>query len=289
MLRPIVIVILLTLAAAAPAASQGNDYTLPPGGYNGDALFEALGKLGYTPERSGPQLHYIKVTAAKMDVNVRVSVSHSLQYLWLRATLNYVDPAEVSEEAVRKLLAVNHEIGPAFYSYEPSTKKLYLSYRHYNGNFTQAKLKSAVQSFADILAKQEPNWRSENFVRLGTVPTDVSQPIFNQLQGEWNLVEYNDCGAVPTPEKLAALNARLRFEGDRMTLSINNASQTIVIDPRRAPTAIDFVGLNGRAICGLIRLEGNRLTIVQHISYGVRPKDFAPGSNVTLLVLERAS
>lgn len=288
MLRSFTYATLLVMAAVtAPALAQTAAAPAPPsGGYTGDTLFEALVKLGYAPVRDGSTGAYIKVTAARMDVQVRVGISTNQQFLWLRATLGEIDPAEASSDAVRKLVAVNHEIGPAFYFYNPMTKQFCLNYRHHNGGFTQAKLRSAVQSFTETIRKQEPNWRSEVFARLGTVPAEVSQPFIDQIQGKWRVVGYNNLGTPATAEQLAG-GVFLAFDGCNMSVSTSTTPEIVVVDPRRTPIAFDTIHSGGRISCGLMRLEGNRLTIVQESGFGTRPKDFTPNSNVVVLVLER--
>jgi hypothetical protein len=174
MLRSVSLATLLTLTLVASPLLAQQAQPAAPGAHTADSLFEALNKLGYKAERdpsSGGGVIVLK--AAQKELSVRVSLSDDRRYLCLRATLGNVDPAVTSAEAVRKLVAENHMIGPAFYSYDATTKLLFLQTRHVNREVTPAKLRIALQGFVDLLRKQEPTWRSENFVRPATATASV--------------------------------------------------------------------------------------------------------------------
>lgn len=283
--------LLALLALAVPAVAEEAAKTTPPGSYTGDSLFESLGKLGFKPSRdTGTSGSYIVVTAAQMDVTLRLSLSGTEQYVWLRATLGTLDPSEISAEVARKFVSMNDEIGPAFYSYDSNTQQIFLHYRYANRDFTQAKLRKAVQTMTELVRKERPNWRSDNFVRLATVPSEVQQPALDQLQGGWRLVEYNDRGTVSTAEQLAAIKGpTLRFEGNRLTIVGKTTTQTIVLDPRRSPMAMDMTESDGGITPTIFKLEGDRLTILTPSNRSARPKSFTGNkpTDFTLLVLER--
>ena len=279
------------LSAQQPAKSVEP----PAGGYTPAQLIESLTKLGYEPTVYGANKDkcWISLNRGDYRTTVAFEVSSDRTTVWLDGPMNYIsDPSQVPAKAVQRLLQENDKIGPAHYTYEASNKRFHLFRAHGNRDWTPKKLRQEIEEFDDLIRKQEPVWRSDNFVRLAPVPAAVEKAEQANLEGTWKLVEGRNNGVVTPPEQVAKSNVLVTFKGNKMTSVTDGKTLewTMFLEPTRKTKGVDFV-LSGsdRVEAGIYKIEGDKLTI--HFSaIGVeRPASFdiPEGDKRNVLVLVR--
>lgn len=120
-------------------------------------------------------------------------------------------------------------------------------------------------------------------------------PLKELIQGEWQVVTATANGV---PNKIIAPGqASFRFEGNKMFLRrgkiANETAYEFVLDATKSPATFDFsIGKGaGQSLMGIIKLEGDTLTICYYFSRQPgRPTEFAstPTSQSALWQLKRA-
>ncbi len=106
-----------------------------------------------------------------------------------------------------------------------------------------------------------------------------------KLQGEWTFVSGEKAGQAPPGGELKM--ATVTFTGNEISCTgvPHEAKGTFSLDPTKSPREIELT-MNGHAIKGIYRLEGDALTICLGEE---RPTEFATreGVNALLMTLKR--
>lgn len=120
-----------------------------------------------------------------------------------------------------------------------------------------------------------------------------SASILKKLQGEWIVVSISEDGK-PEPEaEIKKYNVSVK--ADKMIVRGDGGERilTMKIDPAKTPIELDVTVTEGkndvtevRAIC---KLDGDTFTLCGTDKPKDRPKEFAGGKDVTLIVLKRKS
>jgi uncharacterized protein (TIGR03067 family) len=115
------------------------------------------------------------------------------------------------------------------------------------------------------------------------------------LEGSWVCVSV-ESGGERKPDEVAR-QLRLTLTAERYKTELGEQvlfDSTYTIDESKSPAEIDIVGTDGefkgRAALGLVKLEGDVLTMCYVMPGGARPSGFESpkGSGVTLVVWRRA-
>lgn len=283
-------------ALTAPAlATSDKGPAPPPGGYTPAGLGEALTKLGYDakPQNGAPGSYVIKVDRG-YPIHYRVSLSSDLTYLWMSVRLSEVgDPARMNPEALRRLLEENEKNGPVRFTYNEATRSIEIKSHVGNMEMTPARLRKTIDALDGLIRRQAPLWTLDSLVRIGSVPAEITGPELALLAGEWT-VEAVWVGGTPSPaDEIAKNNLRLRFAGDKFTITTggNSSVSDITVDPRGPVKRIDAVQ-NGVLNAGIYRLEGDKLIIVFASTNGLdRPAGFdvKPGDKSVKYILKRTA
>jgi uncharacterized protein (TIGR03067 family) len=288
---------LVTAVVVAPLSAQqpAKPVDPPPGGYTPAQLIETLNKLGYEPTVYGSTKEkcWISLNRGDYRTTVAFEISSDRTTIWFDGPLHIMtNPEQIPPQTVKRLLQENEKIGPAHYTYDASNKRFHLYRSHDNHDWTPKKLRQEIEQFDDVLRKQEPNWRIDNFIRLAPVPPAVEKAEQARLEGTWKLVGGRQNGVETPSEQVEKANVIVTIKGNKFTSKADGKTQvwTIFLDPTRKTQAADFV-LDGteRVEPCIYKLEGDKLTI--HISaIGVdRPTSFdiPEGDKRSVLVLVR--
>ena len=124
-----------------------------------------------------------------------------------------------------------------------------------------------------------------------------ANPLKEQLQGEWRVVESSYNGGQPHPG--IGPGVVIVFKDDRMILHLQpgdaGAIYAIRLDETKNPAAFDFSYGTGKSgwnpTIGIFKIEGDTLTICYHTGTpaSVRPTQFAttPNSDLSLWKMKR--
>ena len=114
-------------------------------------------------------------------------------------------------------------------------------------------------------------------------------------EGEWAAVSVQNNGEKMPDERAQKL--RLTLTADRYKTELGDQvlfDSTYTIDTTKSPAHIDIIGtegdFKGKAALGLIKVDGDTLTMCYVMPGGERPSamESPPGSRVTLLITKRA-
>ena len=125
------------------------------------------------------------------------------------------------------------------------------------------------------------------------VPSGGDKAVLN-LNGTWLTVAASIDGK-PLPEAdLAETKLTAVFQDGKYTLFAKGQeveTGTYRLDPSRTPIAVDVRVLTGqdkgKTPVGILRIDGDRLTLVLDMSGKVRPRTFAVASGNEVVILQR--
>jgi uncharacterized protein (TIGR03067 family) len=296
-MRMPILFVTLALACTGPLAADEPKKPAdpPPGGYTSQQLIDALTKLGYEPTIYGRNKDkcWISLSRGTYKTTVNFEVTSDLTTIWFDCPLNTIAfPAQAPNKAMRVLLEENEKIDPAHFTYDTVEKRFHLYHGQANRDWNPKKLRQKIETFDDLLRKEEPIWRIDNFLRLPPVAEDLVAPERAAWQGTWKLIEGSQAGVVTPPEQLAKANVTVTISGNKLSALQDGKKLewTFFLDPNHQPKAADFVlTTSDRVEAGIYKIEGDKLTI--HLSaIGVeRPANFAvpEGDKRSILVLQR--
>jgi hypothetical protein len=139
-----------------PVKSAGKRVTL-------QELEAMLTAMGYEPKpvlnKDGKLVGYdIAMTSGTWTIYSRVDISPNGKNIWLSWTLKHDVDAKSPTEAVLAVFELNYNIFPAYVSYFPKSKSLWLAYRLLNDDVTPAVLRNALDSYSEAVKKSLQAW-----------------------------------------------------------------------------------------------------------------------------------
>ncbi|MFO0824633.1 MAG: type III secretion system chaperone [Gemmataceae bacterium] len=119
--------------------------------------------LGYEPKpvlnKDGKLIGYdITIRSGDWDVYARIDISPNGKNIWISWTLKVKVDGTVPTEAVLAMLEQNYNIFPAYITYFPKSKSLWLGYRLLNTDVTPASLRAALEDYADAVKRSLVTW-----------------------------------------------------------------------------------------------------------------------------------
>jgi hypothetical protein len=119
--------------------------------------------LGYEPkpvmDKEGKLVGYdVTIRSGDWDVYARIDISPNGKNIWISWTLKHKVDGTVPTEAVLAMLEQNYNIFPAYVTYFPKSKSLWLGYRLLNTDVTPASLRAALEDYAEAVKKSLLAW-----------------------------------------------------------------------------------------------------------------------------------
>lgn len=129
--------------------------------------------------------------------------------------------------------------------------------------------------------------------------------ILRPFEDKWSVVSLDRNGVKSTVEQLRSIavtvekdrfrmveiKGRPRAGGGPSSMEVRAEEYALQVDPSKPTGEIDFAYASGEHLgktrFGIFAFEGNKLTICLGEPGDARPTQFAPGGNITLIVLER--
>ncbi|MBA4192463.1 MAG: hypothetical protein C0467_31225 [Planctomycetaceae bacterium] len=128
-----------------------------------EELGDMLHGLGYEPKpvmnKEGKTSGYeIVIRSASWSIYALVDISPSGKNIWISWTLKTGIDESAPPAAVLAVLEQNHKIFPAYITYFPKTKSLWLAYRLLNRDVTSAVLRVAIDDYAEAVKATLTAW-----------------------------------------------------------------------------------------------------------------------------------
>jgi uncharacterized protein (TIGR03067 family) len=279
------------LAAAAVGAAQPQD----AGPLTPTQLGEILEKLGLEPKAVSKTKDWYQVVidreGLKFFYNIRLHDNR-------KQLLIYTSLAEIPDNAppaaLRRLLEENDRLGRPNFVYNKTDKNIYLLTPMENAGITSARLRKEIDQFDSGARKTRPLWQGDNFVKLWGVPEDVGQEALQALRGNWKIEERWVGGKRTLGSDLKKMDARVRIADGKVRWTFKSSGkdatdeQTMTVDPRRTPKALDLISKDGRVQAAIYELTDDTLTIAAGSGLGLpRPATLDEGKKGIKLVLKR--
>ena len=163
----------LTLSATAFGQEPGKPDTNPttktgaPKSAGKTVTVEELGEMLYAmgyetkpvTNKEGKTTGYkITVRSATWSIQTTVEISPSGNSIWISCTPKTGVDESAPPAAVLAVLEQNHQIFPAYVTYFPKTKSLWLAYRLLNTDVTAAALRVAIDDYAEAVKATLTAW-----------------------------------------------------------------------------------------------------------------------------------
>jgi len=277
----------MAVMLASVAAVRGAETKTPEGVMTSESMNETLANLGYEPQlnanknstfpidREGIVLHYL--------------ISTLPESLMFRVTVAAVpEDLELAAPALQAFLKANERIAPAYFQYDAQNRHVKLVKYVPNVGWTPARLRREIEAFDELGRSTKPLWDNDPFRRIQANSSPATVAEFGRLEGSFELAEGSMLdGVVLTAEKRALIKLRITAAGE-MRIEGQKDVIRLVIDPQRAPGALDSIVDNGPPQLGRYRIEGD-VTTIQVAAHGAdRPKVGAtPAGKDTLLICRR--
>ena len=297
-MRNAMLVVLLALPVAWFAFGRAEKPKLP----EKDALdCEQIGKilkdLGYEPQSLSETVHQVSVNREGWKVHIMVSATSESDRLWFECKFAPIpQPEIVQASSWLKLLEENERIGPAYFSFDKSDKRIHLYKAIDNVGVTPARLKKELDALDAIVRRTQNIWRIENFQPIETLPVvpraveEPKKPV--SFDGKWRIVRFETKGESITEEQLAAMKLHVSIAADQAVIKMGNVPERklrVKLDASKMPQQIDFLDdKDGKAEAGIYFVEAGLLTICLAGPSEDRPRQFAtdPKNKHWLVVLK---
>lgn len=167
---------LLLPVAAAPEGRSTPQGEPAKGGMTAEQLGSMLSNMGYEPKDLGSGDFEVIIERDNWKTYVGLSISPNGRYLWLDASLHTVsDPDRVPAATWRKLLEVNDQIGPAYFSWNKKTNKLWLFLPVENRDITPVRMRKEIEAFDAILRRTVDSWEKKHFQTAAPAAVEESE------------------------------------------------------------------------------------------------------------------
>jgi uncharacterized protein (TIGR03067 family) len=261
-------------------------------------LKEMLDKLGFEAEVIGSKkdLFLIRQDRDGWKIPIHLYVSDNGEYLWLYMYVRIDDPQQMPAEAMLKLLEQNHKILPAHFSFNPTSKRLFLNKPVDNVGLTNTRLREAIDSFDELVRKNVNLWSPANFRATPKVPalSAEARKELDAINGKWVVVERTSDGKAEDPKDIADLDYTFTFEGGKLKVAwkgIEPKEIAIGFDVQASPMQLDLINVKAKSIeRAILKREAGVLTICLAKPGTARPSEFTSkaASGHSILVLKRA-
>ncbi|MFO0866138.1 MAG: TIGR03067 domain-containing protein [Gemmataceae bacterium] len=278
--------IVQTHGFAQPAAKEP-----PPGSLTTESLKKMLQDLGYEPYASSPTATWFRVTITRENFNSVFSVSISGgggTSIWFESQAN-VDLEKIPGPALLKLLTLNEEIGPSYFSIDAKRKAILLNNNLPNRDWTNARMRKNLDAFADLVRRTWPSWNPAAIVPIVVTDSEEAKSERQKFQGEWKVVNQETSGRRSTDDEIAKRGVSLHFKGTKAIFKGTSGSDlefSFHLDPTKSPREMELQSPTGKLLV-IYRFADDRLTI--NYCDVRRPTQFetAPGDQCTKIVMER--
>ncbi|MFO0866139.1 MAG: TIGR03067 domain-containing protein [Gemmataceae bacterium] len=289
-IRLLIAALLVAFIAQANGFAQPPAKEATPGSLTTETLKQMLQDLGYEPYASSPTATWFRVTINRENFKSVFSVSISGgggTSIWFESKAN-VDFEKIPGPALRKLLMLNEELGPTYFSIDTKRKAILLNNNLPNRDWTNARMRKELESFADVIRRTWPSWNPDAMVPIVIADSEEAKADREKLQGEWKAVAVESSGRRSTDELTAKLAISFQFKGTKVSMKTSSQQESyyVRLDPTKSPREMEFQNEKSRLLV-IYRLAEDRLTV--NYCEASRPTGFetAPGDQCIMIVLER--
>ena len=287
MLRRFLSLALVAMFAAAPLfAADADPARLTNGKFTYESFCAAVAKLGYNVTDRNPSRPGCTLQIDRQGTNLYPYFSVGENYIWFNVCVGDVaNPERIASFVVRELLTANEQVQPAHFTYNANDKRIYLSRRFENTNWTPARLRREIDAFDALCRSYKPTWGNGRFQVCESSPADHAATVA-RLNGKYRLLPGSTInGTAVTAEQAAAVTITIK-DGQ---FSANTITQVLrlVVDSTASLQTIDLLG---EASCesGIFRIEGNRLILLVAQAGKPRPvSETNEGAKHNEMILER--
>jgi uncharacterized protein (TIGR03067 family) len=297
-MRNAIIVVLLALPVGWLAFGQSKKEPTSTGSFSGKQMAGLLKDMGYEPQELSDEVYQVSLERDGWKVHMMISLTKDGERFWLESKFAPIaEPDLVPAAAWRKLIEENERIGPAYFSFDKSDKRIHLYKSFDNVGLNPARLKKELDAFDATVRRTQTVWRVENFAPaepLEVVPRAVEAPTdpMTALRGAWRVVRIEVKGEAVGDERIAKLRPSFALDGSKAVIKIGvepERNVTVKIDAGAKPKRIDFTDEKGRVESGIYAFESDLLMLCVAGAGEERPRQFlSEAKNKTwLLVLKR--
>jgi uncharacterized protein (TIGR03067 family) len=298
-MRNAMLVVLLALPVGWLAFAQPEKTNAPAkDSLSSEQIAKLLKDLGYEPQALSEEVLQVSVDRDGWKVHTMVSLTRDGSRIWLECKFAPIpQPEIVPASAWQRLLEENERIGPAYFTFDKSDKRIHLYKAFDNIGVSPSRLKKELDGFDSIVRRTQEVWRSDKFGSAETVPVaprviGIETDEKAALNGTWRIVRIETKGESMTEERLKASKPSLIIDGDRAVLKLGIEPERKVklkLDTKKKPMQIDFIDEKDRVEIGVYFIEAGLLTICVAGTGEDRPLQFVtdPKNKNWLLVLKK--
>lgn len=252
---------------------------------DGAGLEKMLKGLGYEITYYIKGVPTIQVDRGSKRYPVSLFIGTSRELIYLETTLNnqLKGPNKFSTKALLKLLALNDEIGPAYFSVH-AERGLLINRPVANDNLAPAVLRQEIETFVKTIKDTDVHWDPKLLTSYDPPPaTKESEADLKRLQGTWILVEAEQKG-----EKIVSKQeGKLIFRGGKVTIvtGTGGVAQEVYVDPSTSPKSMDLFDAKTKELAQTIyQFQDDQLWICFELTPGRRPAAFTTNPKSTTLL-----
>lgn len=262
----------------------------PKGVLTKESLLEMLTNLGYEPtvEGNNKDVYRVKISRASFRSNFTITLSGDAAELWFVCyVLHLGHPEDAPAPALLKLFEDQLNMRSAF-NYDPSSKWLFLFCAIDNRDISPAILRKSVDAFDRSVETTYPHWNAQVLQPIRVVDSEAAKATRQKLQGTWKGVTHVLDGQ---STDLSNRSVLITFTDKKLVLNVDGTttSATLVFPENQGANAFDFAYDAGGLENGILKLEGNTLTLCTAGNKKPRPTSFTAeaGAGNTLLILKK--
>jgi uncharacterized protein (TIGR03067 family) len=298
-MRNAMLVVLLALPVGWLAFAEPEKSKAPAkDSFSSEQIAKLLKDLGYEPQALADEVHQVSIDREGWKIHIMVSLAHDADRIWLECKFAPIAQPEIVPASVwQRLLEENERIGPAYFTFDKSDKRIHLYKAFDNVGVNPARLKKELDGFDVVVRRTQEVWRSDKFAPAEIVPIapriiEAQTEEADNLKGKWRIIRVETKGESITEERLTASKYSLTIDGDKAVLKMGIEPERKVklkLDAKKKPKQIEFIDDKDRIEKGIWIIETGLLTICVAGAGEDHPRQFVtdPKNRNWLLVLKK--
>ncbi len=130
----------------------------PAGDLTQESVRVMLTNMGYAPEVDGSYIYVTLRDQGRVHRDVALILSADKESVWISLATNTSGIDAYAPEPLARLLALNAEIKPAAFSFNPRSEQIVLSLLVPGPKITPVQMRRALETFGSLCTRAEPLW-----------------------------------------------------------------------------------------------------------------------------------